>query len=62
MKTLRFMSVGFVFALVFAVSAFAQTAASSKIGLINTLAFDSKEGITKYINGMTASGKRISAG
>lgn len=48
------MSVGFVFALVFAASAFAQTTASSKIGLINTLAFDSKEGITKYINGMTA--------
>ncbi|MEO6588104.1 MAG: OmpH family outer membrane protein, partial [Pyrinomonadaceae bacterium] len=54
MKTLRFMTVGFVFAVVFAVSAFAQTTTSSKIGLINTLAFDSKEGITKYINAMNA--------
>ncbi len=54
MKTLRLIACNFVFAAIFAVSAFAQTGASSKIGLINTLAFDSKEGITKYINAMTA--------
>lgn len=56
MKTLRLITVGFVFAAVFAVSALAQTptTAVSKIGLINTLAFDSKEGITKYVNAMNA--------
>lgn len=54
MKTLRLIGVSFVFAAIFAVSAFAQTAATSKIGLINTAAFDSKEGITKYINAMNA--------
>jgi len=56
MKTLRFIAVTFAFAAVLAVSAFAQTspASSGKIGLINTLAFDSKDGITKYVNAMNA--------
>lgn len=54
MKTLRLIVVSFALAAIFAVSAFAQTTASSKIGLINTQAFDSKEGITKYINAMNA--------
>ena len=55
MKTLRLIAVSFVFAAVFAISAFAQTTApTGKIGLIDTRFFDSKEGITKYVNAMTA--------
>ena len=49
MKTVRLIAVSVFFAAIFAVSALAQTtAASGKIGLINTEAFyDSKAGITK---------------
>ena len=48
MKTFRLIAVSAIFAAIFAVSAFAQTAA--KIGLINTQAFDDdKVGITKYV-------------
>lgn len=55
MKTIRLIAATFVFAALFAVSAFAQTPATAKIGLINTLAFDdSKEGITKYVNAMNS--------
>jgi outer membrane protein len=55
MKTLRLIAVSFVFAAIFAVSAFAQTTApAGKIGLIDTRFFDSKEGITKYVSAMTA--------
>jgi outer membrane protein len=55
MKTLRLIAVSFVFAAVLAVSAFAQTTApTGKFGLIDTRFFDSKEGITKYVNAMTA--------
>ena len=55
MKTLRLVAVSFVFAAVFAVSAFAQTTApTGKIALIDTRFFDSKEGITKYVNAMTS--------
>jgi Skp family chaperone for outer membrane proteins len=55
MKTLRLIAVSFVFAAAFAVSAFAQTTApTGKIALIDTRFFDSKEGITKYVNAMTA--------
>jgi len=49
MKTFRFIAVNFIFAAVFAVSAFAQ-AADTKIGLVNTFAFeDTKAGITKLV-------------
>jgi Skp family chaperone for outer membrane proteins len=49
MRTFRLIAISAVFAAVFAVSAFAQTAAG-KIGLINTQAFDDeKVGITKYV-------------
>ena len=49
MKTFRLIAASAIFAAIFAVSAFAQTAAG-KIGLINTLAFDDdKAGITKYV-------------
>ena len=54
MKTLRLFTAVIFFAAMFAVSTFAQTG-GSKIGVINTLAFDSDKpgiGITKYVNGM----------
>ncbi len=54
MKTFRSIVAVFAFAAIFAVSAFAQAAASPKIGIINTGAFDAKEGITKYVNAMNA--------
>ena len=54
MKTFRLIAASAIFAAIFAVSAFAQTAAS-KIGLINTLAFDDeKVGITKYVAAMNS--------
>ena len=53
MKTFRLIAVSAIFAAIFAVSAFAQTA--SKIGLINTEAFgDEKAGITKYVAAMNS--------
>lgn len=56
MKTFRLIAASFAFAVVFAVSAFAQAAATTptgKIGLINTFAFgDEKAGITKYRNAL----------
>ncbi|CAN5783522.1 MAG: OmpH family outer membrane protein [Acidobacteria bacterium] len=57
MKTFRSIAVVFIFAAIFAVSAFAQTqpAATGKVGIVNTLAFDTdKGGITKYVNAMNA--------
>lgn len=54
MKTFRSIAAVFAFAAIFAVSAFAQAAASPRIGIINTGAFDTKEGITKYVNAMNA--------
>ena len=54
MKTFRLIAASAIFAAIFAVSAFAQTTAS-KIGLINTLAFDDeKVGITKYVAAMNS--------
>ncbi len=52
MKTFRSIVAFFAFAAIFAVSAFAQAAASPKIGIVNTGAFDTKEGINKYVNAM----------
>ena len=58
MKTFRLIAANFVFAALFAVSAFAQaqpaaTANTGRIGVINTQAFDiDKGGITKYVNAM----------
>lgn len=59
MKTVRLIAASFIFAAIFAVSAFAQTAASAKIVVIDTGAFagtDAKGagGITKYVNAMNA--------
>lgn len=49
MRTFRLTAVSLFLAAIFAVSAFAQTATAGKVGLVNTLAFDDKDGITKYI-------------
>ncbi len=57
MKTFRSIAAVFIFAAIFAVSAFAQTpaAAPGKVGIVNTQAFDTdKGGITKYVNAMNA--------
>ena len=53
MRTFRLTAVSFIFAAIFAVSAFAQAPAPGKVGLVNTLAFDDKDGITKYISVLT---------
>jgi Skp family chaperone for outer membrane proteins len=51
MKRISLFFASLVFAVGFAGSAFAQTAAPVKIGLINTFEFgDEKAGITKYVN------------
>lgn len=57
MRTFRLIAASFIFAAIFAVSAFAQTGAAQpsnfKIVVINILAFDDeKAGITKYVNAM----------
>jgi len=50
MKTFRLIAANFIFAAVFAASAFAQAQDAGKIGLVNTLAFeDGKAGITKLV-------------
>jgi outer membrane protein len=56
MKRFSTFAVSFLFAAVFAVSAFAQAQpAAAKIGWINTAAFsDEKDGVTKYLNGQKA--------
>ncbi|HEY0050760.1 MAG TPA: OmpH family outer membrane protein [Pyrinomonadaceae bacterium] len=59
MKTFRSIAVSLFFAALFTVSAFAQTTptqpAAGRIVTINTAMFeDSKAGITKYVNAMTA--------
>ena len=55
MKTFRSIAAVFAFAAIFAVSAFAQTTpATQKIGVVNTLAFGDKAGITKYITAMNS--------
>lgn len=49
MRTVRLTAISFVFAALFAVSAYAQAgAAPAKVMFINTNAFASKEGIKKY--------------
>ena len=53
MKTFRSIAATFFFAAIFAVSAFAQTT-TPKIGIVNTGAFDTKDGITKYVNAMNS--------
>ena len=57
MKRVSLIAVGVVFAAISVVSAFGQVPAATqpaKIVVINTAAFDAKDGITKYANAMTA--------
>jgi Skp family chaperone for outer membrane proteins len=55
MRTIRLFAVSAFLAAIFAVSAFAQTTAGAKIGLINTQAFDdAKAGITKYVTALNS--------
>lgn len=56
MRTFRLIAASFIFSALFAVSAFAQTAApTGKVGLVNTFAFDDeKTGITKYRNAVVS--------
>lgn len=57
MKRVSFIAVSFVFAAISAVSAYGQVPAATqpaKIVVINTAAFDAKDGIVKYSNAMTA--------
>ena len=50
MRTFRLIAANFIFAAVFAVSAFAQTQDIGKVGLVNAFAFeDPKGGITKLV-------------
>ncbi len=56
MKRFSFIAASFIFAAVFAVSAFGQAAVpTGKIGLVNVNAFgDPKEGITKFKNALSS--------
>jgi Skp family chaperone for outer membrane proteins len=58
MKRLSFIAVSFVFAAITAVSAFGQAGAAPatpfKMAVIDTGAFDTKEGITRYATAMNA--------
>ncbi len=54
MRTFRLTAFSLIFAAIFAVSAFAQAPAPGKVGLVNTLAFDDKDGITKYVSVLTS--------
>lgn len=58
MKRVSLIAVSFVFAAISAVSAFGQVPAApqapAKIVVINTAAFDTKDGIVKYSNAMNA--------
>ena len=60
MKRINTIAVSFIFAAVFAVSAFAQAPAASKIGWIDTGAFaDPKDGVTKYNAALAALDKEM---
>ncbi len=54
MRTLRLTAVSLFLAAIFAVSAFAQAPTTGKVGLVNTLAFDDKDGIAKYISAISS--------
>ena len=56
MKTFRLIAATFLFAAIFAVSAFAQAVQTpvGKVGVINTFAFDDKAGIAKYTTAMNS--------
>lgn len=52
MKTFRFIAVSFIFAAVFAVSAFAQTPPTANVALVNTQAFYAESGGINKISGV----------
>ncbi|HUF04953.1 MAG TPA: OmpH family outer membrane protein [Aridibacter sp.] len=55
MKALRLITGGLIFTAIFAVTAFAQTQETLKIGVINPFFFEQeKGGIAKYINALTS--------
>lgn len=56
MKRISVFAASFIFAAIFAVSAFGQPAqtAAAKVVVINPAAFDGKDGITKYANAINA--------
>lgn len=58
MKRFSYIAVSFIFAAIFAVSAQAQATATPagnlRVAIINTSAFDAKDGITRYLNAMNA--------
>ena len=54
MKVFRLIAFSFVLASIFAVSAFAQTQAQMKIGLVNTEVFYADQGIKKISNAYTS--------
>ncbi len=58
MKRISYIAVGFIFAAIFTVSASAQAPAQPggnlRVAVINTSAFDAKDGITRYLNAMNA--------
>ena len=58
MKRFSTVAVSLIFAAIFAVSASAQTGVL-KVVVINTMAFDGKDGIVKYTNAMTALDKEF---
>ncbi len=52
MRIIRLVSISFIFAAVFAVSAYAQAGAPTKIGLVNIFKLGDKGGVTKYVNAL----------
>lgn len=60
MKTIRFTAASFIFAALFAISAFAQQpTANPKVMFINTTAFEGKDGITKLTAALTTLGREM---
>jgi outer membrane protein len=63
MKTIRLAAASFIFAAIFAVSAFAQPAAQPganvRVMFINTSAFEAPGGITKYTNALSTLGREM---
>jgi outer membrane protein len=59
MRTIRLAAASFIFAAIFAVSAFAQPGANVKVMFINTAAFEAKDGITKYLNALSTLGREM---
>ena len=59
MKTIRLAAASFIFAAIFAISAFAQPGANVKVMFINTASFEAPGGITKYTNALSTLGREM---